>query len=77
MEEAEKRFMADRSVQLRVTLVGGHSFLTEGLPGSDPSFNKRYILTYGATEEHEDGSCTIHPLSRISSVNAQRESGPH
>ncbi len=69
--------MAQGSTGLRVTLVGGHVFLTEVQQGSDPDSHARYILTYGATEEHADGSCTIHPLSRISSVTVQTQPGPH
>ena len=69
--------MAEGSTEFRVTLVGGHAFLAEAPPGSDPSFKARHLLTYGAAEEHEDGSYTIHPLSRISSVTVETESGPH
>ncbi len=65
------------SKELKVTLVGGHVFLAKLQQGSDPSYQARNILTYGATEEHEDGSATIHPLSRISSVTVQAHSGPH
>ena len=63
--------------ELKVTLVGGHVFLAEVQQGSDPDTQANYILTYGATEEHADGSSTIHPLSRISSVTVQTLSGPH
>ncbi len=63
--------------ELKVTLVGGHVFLAEVQQGSDPDTQANYILTYGATEEHADGSYTIHPLSRISSVTVQTLSGPH
>ncbi len=63
--------------ELKVTLVGGHVFLAEVQQGSDPNTQANYILTYGATEEHADGSYTIHPLSRISSVTVQTKSGPH
>ena len=63
--------------ELKVTLVGGHVFLAKVQQGSDPNTQAKYILTYGATEEHADGSYTIHPLSRISSVTVQTLSGPH
>jgi len=69
--------MAQGSTQLKVTLVGGHAFLADAPAGSDPSFKARYILTYGASEEHEDGSCTVHPLSRISAVSVQAPAGTH
>ena len=58
--------MAVGSTELKVTLVGGHVFLTEVQEGSDPRARAKDILTYGAAEEHADGSYTIHPLSRIS-----------
>ena len=69
--------MAVGSTELKVTLVGGHVFLTEVQEGSDPRARAKDILTYGAAEEHADGSYTIHPLSRISSVTVQTLSGPH
>ena len=69
--------MAEGSKELKVTLVGGHVFMAEVQQGSDPGYQARNILTYGATEEHEDGSYTIHPLSRISNVTVQTQTGPH
>ena len=69
--------MAEGSKEFKVTLVGGHVFLAEVQQGSDPGYQERNMLTYGATEEHADGSSTIHPLSRISSVTVQPQSGPH
>ena len=69
--------MAEGSKELKVTLVGGHVFLAEVPQGFDPRTRAKDILTYGATEEHADGSATIHPLSRISSVIVHTQSGPH
>jgi len=63
--------MVDGSKELKVTLVGGHTFLAEVQLGSDPRIQARNLLTYGATEAQADGSSTIHPLSRISSVVVQ------
>jgi len=40
--------MAEGSKELKVTLVGGYVFLAEVQPGSDPGYQARYILTYGA-----------------------------
>jgi len=63
--------MIEGSKELKITLVGGHTFLAGVQLGADPQIQARNLLTYGVTEAQADGSCTIHPLARISSVVVQ------